>query len=41
LSELGRAPLPALQAELVPGWDPETARKLQWPLFPRVGRRQD
>ena len=33
-------PLPALMAELQPGWgNPETARKLQWPLFLRVGRR--
>lgn len=37
----GRDPLPALMAELAPGWgDPATARKLQWPLFLRVGRRQ-
>ena len=35
----GCDPLPALMAELAPGWgDPETARKLQWPLFLRVGR---
>jgi SAM-dependent methyltransferase len=35
----GCDPLPALMAELAPGWgDPETARKLQWPLFMRVGR---
>lgn len=35
----GRDPLPALIAELQPGWgDPETPRKLRWPLFMRVGR---
>ncbi|MBU2642417.1 MAG: SAM-dependent methyltransferase, partial [Gammaproteobacteria bacterium] len=35
-----RDPLPALLAELAPGWgDAGTARKLQWPLFLRVGRR--
>ncbi|MDP1529373.1 MAG: class I SAM-dependent methyltransferase [Rhodoferax sp.] len=35
-----RDPLPALMAKLAPGWgDPETARKLQWPLFLRVGQR--
>ena len=36
----GHDPLPALMAELAPGWgDAETARRLQWPLFLRVGRR--
>jgi SAM-dependent methyltransferase len=36
----GNNPLPALMAELEPMWgDPEAARKLQWPLFLRVGRR--
>jgi hypothetical protein len=36
----GCDPLPALMAELAPAWgDPETARKLQWPLFMRVGQR--
>ena len=36
---IGHDPLPALMAELEPGWgDPEAARKLQWPLFLRVGR---
>ena len=36
----GCDPLPVLMAELAPGWgDPKTARKLQWPLFLRVGRR--
>jgi len=35
-----RDPLPTLMAELQPVWgDPETAQKLQWPLFLRVGRR--
>jgi len=34
----GRDPLTALMAELQPVWgDPETAQKLQWPLFLRVG----
>ncbi len=32
-------PLPALQAELAPLWGaPHAAKKLQWPLFLRVGR---
>jgi SAM-dependent methyltransferase len=36
---LERDPLPALRAELQPGWgDSGTTRKLQWPLFLRVGR---
>ena len=36
----GCDPLPALMAELAPAWgDPEMARRLQWPLFMRVGRR--
>ncbi|MHB1187775.1 class I SAM-dependent methyltransferase [Thiobacillus sp.] len=31
-------PLPALMAELAPLWgDAEVARKLQWPLFSRIG----
>ena len=35
----GCDPLLALMAELAPGWgDPETAQKLQWLLFLRVGR---
>jgi SAM-dependent methyltransferase len=34
----GCSPLQALRAELQPGWgNPETERKLQWPLFLRVG----
>lgn len=37
---LGHDPLPALRAELEPLWgEANTARKLQWPLFLRVGRR--
>lgn len=37
----GHDPLPALMKELEPLWgNPATARKLQWPLFLRVGRRQ-
>lgn len=36
----GLNPLPALYTELQPGWgNPESARKLQWPLFLRTGRR--
>lgn len=36
---LGHDPLPALMAELAPTWgDADTAKKLQWPLFLRVGR---
>ena len=36
---IGSDPLPALMAELEPLWGaPEAARKLQWPLFLRVGR---
>jgi SAM-dependent methyltransferase len=36
----GHDPLPALMAELDPLWsDAGTAKKLQWPLFLRVGRR--
>lgn len=32
-------PLPALMAELMPLWgDADTAKKLQWPIFLRVGR---
>jgi len=35
----GLDPLPALMAELEPLWgDRDTVRKLQWPLFLRVGR---
>jgi SAM-dependent methyltransferase len=35
----GHDPLAALRAELQPGWGkPEFARRLQWPLFLRVGR---
>jgi SAM-dependent methyltransferase len=35
---VGSDPLPALRAELEPLWGaPEAARKLQWPLFLRVG----
>jgi SAM-dependent methyltransferase len=38
-SELGQDPLPALMAELAPRWgDPASIRRLQWPLFLRVGR---
>ena len=38
-AERGHDPLPALMAELEAAWgDPDTARKLQWPLFLRVGR---
>lgn len=34
-----RDPLPALMAELTPGWgDADTVKILQWPLFLRVGR---
>jgi hypothetical protein len=34
----GCNPLLALRAELQPGWgEPEAVRKLQWPLFMRVG----
>ncbi len=37
----GNDPLPALMTELESGWGhPDAARKLQWPLFLRVGRRQ-
>ncbi len=37
---VGSDPLPALMAGLEPLWgDPEASRKLQWPLFLRVGRR--
>jgi SAM-dependent methyltransferase len=36
----GHDPLPALMAELAPLWgDPDTTRRLQWPLFLRVGWR--
>lgn len=36
----GLDPLPALGAELAPLWgDPDTTRRLQWPLFLRAGRR--
>ena len=39
-SAYGHDPLPALMAELEPGWgDPGMTRQLQWPLFLRVGRR--
>lgn len=39
-AECGQDPLPALMKELLPGWgDPDTALRLQWPLFLRVGRR--
>ena len=39
-TERGSDPLPALRAELQPGWgSPEMARQLRWPLFLRVGRR--
>ena len=35
----GHDPLPALGAELALLWgDPDTAKRLQWPLFLRVGR---
>lgn len=35
----GRDPLPALLKELAPAWgNPDAARRLQWPLFLRVGR---
>lgn len=35
----GHDPLPALMAELAPGWGaPDAARTLHWPLFLRVGR---
>lgn len=38
-AERGDDPLPALMAELQPGWaDPDAALRLQWPLFLRVGR---
>lgn len=37
----GDDPLPALGAELASRWgDPDTAKRLQWPLFLRVGRRR-
>ena len=39
-AEQKRDPLPALMAELEPLWGDATGmRKLQWPLFLRVGRR--
>lgn len=38
-AECENNPLPALMAELQTHWgNPDTARKLQWPLFMRVGR---
>ena len=39
-TERGDDPLASLRAQLAPAWgEPRTPRRLQWPLFLRVGRR--